>query len=166
MPFDRLSKIEIQYDLLQEQLNSKELEKLTAPFGDQARIQQQIDLFLAPSLQECKQKYLVALAEGSSLDTLTEKQASVVVAEVVDELTVAQGIATDPRLVAMVAEILAKLNEPEGPVVRLKLGVKLPLEMFEAGAEWEGDAVSLWKTHCPTFESWRSKAAKKLFPPD
>jgi hypothetical protein len=48
--------------------------------------------------------------------------------------------------------------------VRLKLGVKLPFEMFEAGAEWEGDAVALWKQHCPTFEAWRVKAAKKLSP--
>jgi hypothetical protein len=87
-----------------------------------------------------------------------------VVAEVVNELKVAQGVATDPRLVAMVEAILAKLNEPEGAVVRLKLGAKLPFEMFEAGIEWEGDAIALWKTHCPTFEGWRVKAAKKLSP--
>jgi hypothetical protein len=164
MPTDRISNLELQYDLLQEQLNGKELEKITASPGDQARIQQQIDLFVTPQLKDCKQKYLAALAEGTTLDAISEKQAVVIVGEMVDELKVATAEAGLSEVRALVEEILAKLNEPEKAVLRLKLGVKLPGEFFEAGVEWEAEAVDLWKKHCPTFESWRVKA-KKLFPP-
>jgi hypothetical protein len=164
MSIDRLSQLEIQYDLLQDQLNRKEVEKILAPFGDQTRIQQQIDLGILPQLKECKHKYLEALASGTALDALTEKQAEVIVGEIVEELTIAKADATQPEIMALMEQVLAKLNEPENVVLRLKLGVKLPFEIFEAGAELEGDAVELWKKHCPTFESWRQKA-KKLFPP-
>lgn len=164
MSIDRLAQLEVQYDLLQEQLHGKELEKITASLGDQTRIQQQINLAILPQLKDCKQKYLDALVSGTTLDALTEKQATVIVGEIVEELTIAKSEVTQPEITALLEQILAKLNEPENIVLRLKLGVKLPFEVFEAGAELEGDAVALWKKHCPTFESWRQKA-KKLFPP-
>jgi hypothetical protein len=164
MSIDRLSQLEVQYDLLQEQLHAKELEKITVSLGDQTRIQQQINLGILPQLKECKQKYLDALASGTTLDSLSEKQATVIVGEIVEELTIAKPDAATPETVDLIEQILAKLKEPESPVLRLKLGVKLPFEIFEAGAELEGDAVALWKEHCPTFESWRQKA-KKLLPP-
>ena len=164
MSIDRLSHLELQYDLLLEQLNAKELEKITASLGDQKRIEQQITLAILPQLKDCKQKYLDALASGTTIDALTEKQAEVVVGEIVEELTIAQAATSLPELVALVEQVLTKMNEPEAAVLRLKLGVKLPFEIFEAGAELEGDAVALWKKYCPTFESWRMKA-KKLFPP-
>jgi hypothetical protein len=164
MSIDRLSQLEVQYDLLQEQLHAKELEKITVSLGDQTRIQQQINLGILPQLKECKQKYLDALASGTTLDSLSEKQATVIVGEIVEELTIAKPDAATPETMALIEQILAKLNEPENPVLRLKLGVKLPFEIFEAGAELEGDAVELWKEHCPTFESWRQKA-KKFLPP-
>jgi hypothetical protein len=121
-------------------------------------------LGILPQLKECKQKYLDALASGTTLDSLSEKQATVIVGEIVEELTIAKPDAATPETVDLIEQILAKLKEPESPVLRLKLGVKLPFEIFEAGAELEGDAVALWKEHCPTFESWRQKA-KKLLPP-
>lgn len=164
MAIDRLTQLETQYDLLQEQLNGKELEKITASLGDKIRIQQQINLSILPELKECRQKYLEALASGMTIDALTEKQAEVVVGEIVEELTISKTAASLPEIVELVEQILAKMNEPEAAVLRLKLGVKLPFEIFEAGAELEGEAVTLWKKHCPTFESWRAKA-KKLFPP-
>ena len=166
MPINRLSisALETRYDMLESQLDAKELEKIMAPFGDQTRIQQYIDVVIVPELRKLKQRYLEALASGTTLESLSEKQATVIVGEIVEELTIAKSDAIQPEVAALMEQVLAKLNEPENVVLRLKLGVKLPFEVFEAGAELEGDAVELWKKHCPTFESWRQKA-KKLFPP-
>jgi len=150
--------------MLEDQLHAKELEKIMALFGDQTRIQQYIDVVIVPELRKLKQRYLEALASGTTLESLSEKQATVIVGEIVEELTIAKSDAIQPEVAALMEQVLAKLNEPENVVLRLKLGVKLPFEVFEAGAELEGDAVELWKKHCPTFESWRQKA-KKLFPP-
>ena len=163
MSIDRLSDLEIQYDLLLAQLNDKELAKILNP-DSQVVIQQYIDIRIIPQLKDCKQKYLDALASGTTIEALTEKQAQVVVGEIVEELTIAKATTNLPKLVELMEHVLAKMNEPEVAVLRLKLGVKLPFEVFEAGMELEGDAVALWKKHCPTFESWRVKA-KKLLPP-
>lgn len=161
---DRIAQLEKLYDLQQRQRYAKEMEMGTASFGDRERFQQQIDEFIEPELQKIKRQYLNVLAEDATFDSLTNKQAIVVVCEIVEELTIARDKTSLPELVELVEQVLAKMNEPEAAVLRLKLGVKLPFEIFEAGAELEGDAVALWKKHCPTFESWRMKA-KKLFPP-
>jgi hypothetical protein len=164
---DRLAQLELQYSLLQEQLNNQELAKITAPPGDQVRLQQQMELFILPQLKECKQKYAQALAEGADFDRLTETQAEVVVGEFVEELNRAKtqpAIAPSDREVVLLEQILAKLSEPEKADARLKLAVKLPLQFVEAGIEWEGSAREFWQTQCPTFASWVNKA-KKLMPP-
>ena len=163
MSNDRLADLENQYEMLLAQLNEKEVTQILNP-DNQIVIQQYIDNRITPQLKKCKQKYLDALASGTTIDALTEKQAQVVVGEIVEELTIAKAAAGLPEVVALVEQVLAKMNEPEAAVLRLKLGVKLPFEIFEAGAELEGDAVALWKKHCPTFESWRVKA-KNLLPP-
>ena len=165
MSIDRLAQLETQYNLLQEQLHSKELEKIMAPFGEQTRIQQQIDVGIVPQLKDCKQKYLDTLANETKIDALTEKQADIVVGEIVEELTIAKDTKNLPEImVDLMEQILVKMNEADTAVLRLKLGVKLPFEFFEAGAELEGDAGAFWRNYCPTFENWRVKA-KKLFPP-
>jgi hypothetical protein len=164
MAIDRIAQLQKQYELQQRQLDAKEIERGTAAFGDRERIQQQIDEFIQPELKKIKQQYLNALAEEKTFESLSDKQAEVVIGEIVDELKAAKSEPVPSEVTALLEQILAKLNEPEKAILRLKLGMKLPFEFFEAGAEWEGEAVTLWQEHCPTFESWRVKASKKLFP--
>jgi hypothetical protein len=165
MTSDRLAQLESQYKMLQAQLHNQEIAKITSPPSDQIRLQQQIDLFILPQLKECKQKYAQVLAEASDFDRLTEIQIEVVLGEFVEELNRAQSaIAPSDRKVVLLEQILAKLSEPEKADLKLKVAVKLPLQFFEAGVEWEGSAKEFWHKQCPTFASWVNKA-KKLMPP-
>ena len=164
MSIDRLAQLENQYEMLLAQLNEKEVTQILNP-DNQIVIQQYIDNRITPQLKKCKQKYLEALAGGTTIDALTEKQAKVVVGEIVEELTIAKNAENLPEImVDLMEQILVGMNEPDAAVLRLKVGVKLPFEFFEAGAELEGNAGAFWRKYCPTFESWRVKA-KKLFPP-
>jgi hypothetical protein len=166
MPTDRLSHLKKQYNNSVAQLNAYEADKTHAlSLGDKVKIQQKIDEEVSPLVEEWKQKYLDALASETPLDLINDEQAEVIIDEIKKELTNDKFDAATSETLALIKQVLSKLDGPENPALLLKLGVKVPLGLVEAGVEFEGDAIALWKEHCPTFESWRQKAAKKILPP-
>jgi hypothetical protein len=161
---DRLAQLELQYDLLQQQLHGKELEKIMASPGDGVRIQQQIDLFIAPQLRECKQKYARALAEAPDFDNITDARAEIVVGEFVEELTQAKTQASDAQI-QLLEQILAKLNEPgTAAAIKVKWLISPTPPFVAIGIEGELDPGNFLQRKCPTFTSW-AKHAKKWLPP-
>jgi hypothetical protein len=85
MPIDRLSQIEKNLELLQEQLGGKEETLIRSPQEDKIRIKQQIRE-LRKEIREQEENYWQVLAQQTKTVEIPEQEAEIIVAEIVEEV--------------------------------------------------------------------------------
>lgn len=163
MPSNRLSQIEENLSLLQEQLSGMERTLITAPAEEKTRLQQRIRLEFRPQISQHKEEYWQILV--AKADQLSIPEAEVVVAEIVQEVTrleVYQPAPYPAEVLQILQEIRDKLNQP-GTAAAAKLkGVISSIPPFIGIAyEAELDTETFFRKHFPTFTRVIKGAVKK-----
>jgi len=165
MPSNRLSQIEENLSLLQEQLSGMERTLITAPAEEKTRLQQRIRLELRPQIRQYKEEYWQILVAKADHLSIPEPEAEVVVAEIVQEVTqleVYQPAPYPAEVLQILQEIRDKLNQP-GTAAAAKLkGVISSIPPFIGIAyEAELDTETFFRKHFPTFTRVIKGAVKK-----
>ncbi|KAM3099752.1 hypothetical protein ACKFKG_02595 [Phormidesmis sp. 146-35] len=162
MSNDRLRHIENQLEILREQQASLEQESslTTGLFKTQA--EQRLRLETKPKIREYEQEYWQILA-GSGVDTITEPEANVIVAEIVesvDRLAIQQNY--PPEIMPILLELRDKLNQPEtSAAIKVKWVLSAMPPFVGLATEGELDLEKFWQTNFPTFRKWSKALAKK-----
>ena len=162
MPINRLSDIEENLELLQEQLVGKQKALNLAPQEEKIRIKQQIRE-LRKEIREQEEEYWLVIARQTKTEEIPEHEAEVIVAEIVEEVGQIEVQRQYPdEVVQILQEIRDKLNQP-GPTAAAKLkGVISSIPPF-VGISYEAelDTENFLQQHFPTFREWAKVLAKK-----
>ena len=161
MPIDRLSDIEENLELLQEQLVGKQKALNLAPQEEKIRIKQQIRE-LRKEIREQEEEYWQVLAQQAKTVEIPEQEAEIIVAEIVNEVGQIELQRHPDEVLQILQEIRDKLNQP-GPTAAAKLkGVISSIPPF-VGISYEAelDTENFLQQHLPTFRKWAKVLAKK-----
>ena len=165
MPSNRLSQIEENLSLLQEQLSGMERTLITAPAEEKTRLQQRIRLELRPQIRQYKEEYWQILVAKADHLSIPEPEAEVVVAEIVQEVTrleVYQPAPYPAEVLQILQEIRDKLNQPGTSAAAKLKGVISSIPPFIGIAyEAELDTETFFRKHFPTFTRVIKGAVKK-----
>ena len=159
---DRLSDIEENLENLKEQLVGKVRALNLAPQEDKFRIKLHIT-DLRYEIRGPEEEYWQILAQQPKTMEITEQEAEVIVAEIVEEVGQIEVQRQYPdEVVQILQEIRDKLNQP-GPTAAAKLkGVISSIPPF-VGISYEAelDTENFFQQHFPTFRKWAKVFAKK-----
>ena len=162
MPINRLSQIEENLELLQEQLGGKENALILAAPEEEIRINQHIRK-LRKKIREQEEEYWQVVAQQTQTVEIPEHEAEIIVAEIVEEVgqIEVQGQYSD-EVLQILQEIRDRLNQP-GPTAAAKLkGVISSIPPFVGiSYETELDTENFFQQHLPTFRKWVKVFAKK-----
>ena len=162
MPINRLSDMEENLELLQEQLAGKQKALNLAPQEEKIRIKQQIRE-LRKDIREQEEDYWQVFARQTKTMQIPKQEAEIIVAEIVEEVgqIEVQGQYPD-EVLQILQQIRDKLNQP-GPTAAAKLkGVISSIPPF-VGISYEAelDTENFLQQHFPTFWKWSKVLAKK-----
>jgi hypothetical protein len=162
MPIDRLSDMEENLELLQEQLVGKVKALNLAPQEDKTRIELQIRE-MRKDIRKQEQDYWQVFARQTKTAEIPEPEAEIIVAEIVEEVGQIEVQRQYPdEVVQILQQIRDKLNQP-GPTAAAKLkGVISSIPPF-VGISYEAelDTENFFQQHFPTFRKWVKVLAKK-----
>jgi DNA repair exonuclease SbcCD ATPase subunit len=165
MNHDRLRQIEKNLSLLREQLAGKEEALITAPASDKVRIKQEIRLQLLPEIQEYEQERWQILASHSAELAITEPEAEVFVAEIVESVGKLERQTPDQvsqQMLQLLQEIRDQLQQPGNPAAaKLKAAISALPPFINISYEAELDTEAFLRKYFPTFTDWIKGAAKK-----
>ena len=162
MPINRLSDIEENLELLQEQLVGKQKALNLAPQEEKSRIKLQIRE-LRKEIREQEEDYWQIFARQTKTMEIPEPEAEIIVAEIVEEVGQIEVQRQYPdEVIQILQEIRDKLNQP-GPTAAAKLkGVISSIPPFIGiSIEGEFDTENFLQQHFPTFWKWSKVLAKK-----
>lgn len=162
MPINRLSQIQENWELLQEQLGGKEKALIFAPQEEKIRIKQQIRE-LRKEIREQEEEYWQVLDRQTKAVEIPEDEAEIIVAEIVEEVgQIEVRRQYSDEVLQILQEIRDKLNQP-GPTAAAKLkGIISSIPPF-IGISYEAelDTENFLQQHFPTFRKWAKVLAKK-----
>ena len=162
MPINRLSQIEKNLELLQEQLGGKEETLIRSAQEEKIRIKQQIRE-LRKEIREQEEEYWQVLAQQTKTVEIPEQEAEIIVAEIVEEVGQIEVQRQYPdEVLQILQEIRDRLNQP-GPTAAAKLkGVISSIPPF-VGISYEAelDTENFLQQHFPTFRKLAKVLAKK-----
>ena len=162
MPINRLSDIEENLELLQEQLVGKQKALNLAPQEEKSRIKLQIRE-LRKEIREQEKDYWQVFARQTKIVEIPEQEAENIVAEIVEEVgqIEVQGQYPD-EVVQIWQEIRDKLNQPGATAAAKLKGVISSIPPF-VGISYEAelDTENFLQQHFPTFRKWAKVLAKK-----
>ncbi|MEG3959766.1 hypothetical protein [Microcoleus sp. herbarium2] len=162
MPINRLSQIEKNLELLQEQLGGKEEALIVAAQEEKIRIKQQIRE-LRKEIREQEEEYWQVLAQQTKTVEIPEHEAEIIVAEIVEEVgkIEVQGQYSD-EVLQILQEIRDKLNQPGATAAaKVKWVISTNFPFVAISCEGEVDTQKSLKQHFPTFHNWAKALAKK-----
>ncbi|MDM9583823.1 hypothetical protein [Nostoc sp. GT001] len=163
MSSDRLGEVEEILTSYRKQVFGKELTLTTTPDEDKERIKLQITK-LKKSMQPYEQEYWKILSEQSESIEISEQEAQVVVAEIVNQVhKIEVNSPTYPNEALMLLkEIRDKLNQPDKSAAAKVKGVISSIPPF-VGISYEAelDTENFLRNHFPTFISLINRAIKK-----
>ena len=162
MPINRLSDIEENLELLQEQLVGKQKALNLAPQEEKSRIKLQIRE-LRKEIREQEKDYWQVFARQTKTVEIPEQEAENIVAEIVEEVgqIEVQGQYPD-EVVQIWQEIRDKLNQPGATAAAKLKGVISSIPTFVGiSYEVELDTENFLQQHFPTFRKWAKVFAKK-----
>lgn len=144
-------------------MSSKELTLTTTPDEDKERIKLQITN-VKTEMQPFQQEYWEILSEQSGSIEISEQEAQVVVAEIVNQvrkIEVSSSIYPDEALMIL-REIRDKLNQPDKSAAAKVKGVISSIPPF-VGISYEAelDTENFLRNNFPTFISMINRAIKK-----
>lgn len=162
MPINRLSDMEENLELLQEQLVGKVKALNLAPQDDKIRIKLQIRE-LRKEIREQEKDYWQVFARQTKTVEIPEQEAEVIVAEIVEEVgqIEVQGEYSD-EVLQILQEIRDKLNQPGATAAAKLKGIISSIPPF-VGISYEAelDTENFLQKHFPTFRKWDKVLAKK-----
>ncbi|MDZ8091312.1 MAG: hypothetical protein RMZ42_05145 [Nostoc sp. DedQUE05] len=163
MSSDRLCHLENVLSRLRQQVSSKELTLTKTPDEDKERIKFQI-ADLKKEMRPFEQEYWQILSQQSGSIDISEQEAQVVVAEIVNqvgEIEVSSSTYSDEVLM-LLKEIRDKLNQPGKSAAAKLKGVISSIPPF-VGISYEAelDTENFLRNHFPTFTSWINRTIKK-----
>ena len=161
MPINRLSDMEENLELLQEQLGGKQKALNFAPQEEKIRIKQQIRE-LRKEIREQEEEYWQVLAQQAKTVEIPEHEAQAIVAQIVEEVGQIELQRHPDEVLQILQQIRDKLNQP-GPTAAAKLkGVISSIPPF-VGISYEAelDTENFLQQHFPTFRKWAKVLAKK-----
>lgn len=162
MSNDRLNQIERNLKRLREQLAGKEDTLTTIAPEERVRIKQQIS-DLKTEIQPFEEEYWQILKEQSSAVEITDSEAQVVIAEIVEQVGYLRNdLQYPPEILNLLQKIYIEVSKPGAPAAaKLKGALSLMPPFVSLSYESEIDAESFLRTHFPTFRGWAKALAKK-----
>ncbi|WP_413175009.1 hypothetical protein [Anabaena azotica] len=153
MSSDRLSHVEKMLTRYRQQLSDKELTLTTTPREDKERIKLQI-ADLKSDMQPYEREYWELISQQSESIEISEQEAQVVVAEIVNQVgKIEVGASTYPDAVLnLLIEIRDKLNQPGKSAAAKLKGVISSIPPF-VGISYEAelDTEEFLRKNFPTF---------------
>jgi hypothetical protein len=159
MTIDRLSHLQELLEGYYEDLNCKEIALRDIEASEKARIERQIRP-VKQKIAEVQGEYLMLLKSQTARLDITDADADIVTAEIIQEVEILQyqpTVQNNAELVKLLTEIKAELTKPEIPGSG-KLKAAIPLLPGFLSYELELDTEGLLRRLFPTF----SKLAGKL----
>ena len=163
MSSDRLGEVEEILTCYRKQVFGKELTLTTTPDEDKERIKLQITN-VKKLMQPYEQEYWKILSEQSGSIEISEQEAKVVVAEIVNQvhkIEVSSSTYPDEALI-LLREIRDQLNQPDKSAAAKVKGVISSIPPF-VGISYEAelDTENFLRNHFPNFMSLINRAIKK-----
>ncbi len=163
MSSDRLREVENLLTRYRKQVSGKELALTTVPAEEKERIKLQID-DLKTEIQPYEQEYWDLILQQSGTIEISEQEAQLVVAEIVNQVSkieVSSSTYPDEAL-NLLREIQDKLNQPnKSAAAKLKGVISLIPPFVEISYEAEVDTEEFFRTNFPTFTKFIKGVIKK-----
>jgi hypothetical protein len=161
MPVSRLSQLENTLEQYREQLGGLEDTRSTAPQEEKTRLKLLIKKLRA-EMQPFEEEYWQIVAQGAMDINVSEAEASVIVAEIVEQYPQIQG-SENPEVSVMLQKIYEKVNQPEvNAAGKLKGTLSLMPPFVNVTYEAELDTESTLRKYFPSFINWAKKAGSQL----
>lgn len=165
MSDNRLSQIEKNLKILREQQAALEQEALTYSGLPKIRADQQIREEIKPKIHAFEQEYWQLLATNANDLAISEPDAEVIVAEIVEQvgqLEVQQPSPYSEELLQIWRDIRDGLNKPDKPAAaKLKGAISAVPPFINLSYEAELDTEAFFSKHFPTFKRGIKALAKK-----
>jgi septal ring factor EnvC (AmiA/AmiB activator) len=165
MTSDRLSQIETSLRRLDKQLAQKQKTLDTIAPEDKERIRQQIEDLKQDEIQPLAAERRQILATALEQLEISDDEAEVVIAEIVEGVTQLEAQPINPEFAEMLQilrEIRDKLNEPGKPAaLKLKGMISIFPPFLGLFIEPEIDVENFWQQNFPTFRKLIKAATKK-----
>ncbi|OKH10926.1 hypothetical protein [[Limnothrix rosea] IAM M-220] len=165
MSAKELERLEKSVDRLKDQLAGKRNTLVTIAPEEKIRIRQQIE-DLRVEIREFEQEKWALIAEMSNDISVSEKEAETIVAEIIENegaIVANAPSQTPPAILALLHQILDKLNEPD-PTAAAKLkGVISSFPPFvSVSYEAELDTEQTLRKYFPTFRRWSREVVERV----
>jgi hypothetical protein len=165
MSIDRLSQLEENLEMLREQKASLEREALLTTGLHKTQAEQRLQREIKPKILEYEQEYWQLLASHTDRLTISEPEAEVAIAEIVENLTQIEAQPSNiypTEMLVILREIRDKLNRPKPlAAAKLKSIISSIPPFISVSYETELDTESFFLNHFPKFIQWIRGAAKK-----
>ena len=158
-----IERLEKNIERLREQIAGAQDAFVLAERLDKPRIKQIIGT-LREELRDFEQEKWDLIAQITSTSDIANDEAEAIVAELVAE---GEAIATNPPddalVLALLQDILAKLNEPDKPAAaKLKGAISALPPFVSLTYEAELDTENAVRKYFPTFSNWTKNLASRL----
>jgi hypothetical protein len=162
MSNDRLRTVEENLELLRKQVAGKEKAKILAPFEEQARIELGIQE-LRKLIRPLEDEYWKLLNARSNQVEITEPEAEVVVAELVEQVgQLKTSVHYPDEMLQILQQIYTEVSKPDIPAAaKLKGALSMFPPFVSLGYEVEIDTENFFLTYLPTFAKWYKALARK-----
>lgn len=159
---NRIKQLEKNLKRLRDQIAGKEDALTTIAPEEKVRIKQQInDLRL--EIKPFEEEYWYLLRNKSKQVEISETEAEVVVAELVEQVGQLQNSTQYPdEVIQILREIYLEVSKPNSPAsAKLKGALSMLPPFVSLGYEVEMDTESFFRTHMPTFTKWYEALARR-----
>ncbi|MEG5066596.1 DEAD/DEAH box helicase [Microcoleus sp. B3-A4] len=162
MSNDRFRAVEENLELLRKDIAGREKAKILASFEEKTRIELGIQE-LRKQMRPFEEEYWQLLATRATQVEITEPEAEIVVAELVEQVGKLQTSSQYPdQLLQLLHNIYIEVSKPGTPDAAKLKGALLMFPPFVSlSYEGEIDIENLCHTHLPTFTKWSKALAKK-----
>ena len=162
MSNDRFRAVEENLELLRKDIAGREKAKILASFEEKTRIELGIQE-LRKQMRPFEEEYWQLLATRATQVEITEPEAEIVVAELVEQVGQLQTSSQYPdQLLQLLHNIYIEVSKPGTPDAAKLKGALLMFPPFVSlSYEGEIDIENFCHTHLPTFTKWSKALAKK-----
>ena len=160
---DRLSQIEKKLKLLRDQQDALENKAIMTTGIENIQTEQWLQEEIKPKIREYEKEYWQVLAQQTTIGEISEQEAEIIVAEIVEEVgqIEVQGQYSD-EVLQILQEIRDKVNQPRATAAAKLKGVISSIPPF-VGISYEAelDTENFFQQHFPTFRKLIKVLAKK-----
>jgi hypothetical protein len=160
----RILQIEQHLNLLRQQQAALEREMILLSGLPKTQAEQRLELDVKPQISKYKEEYWHILAEQAEFLDIPEKEAEVVVMEIVEQVGQIEISNTNcpDDLLKLLLEIRDQLKQPGKPAAaKLKGVISSAPPFFGISYEAELDTENFFRAHFPKLTNWIKRTLKK-----